>query len=178
MTTELESSRGGEACDGCPLGVERREFLLRSAAFAAVAALAALGSTPGPAFARTVRAIAPTGVAGSWRGYPLPASDSVAVDDANDVIIARYQGRCYAFSIKCPHRGARLEWRAGESRIFCPKHKARFLPDGAHDSGRGSRDLDRFDVRRQGGQLMVDLQAVRRADQDAAAWKEAFIAVA
>lgn len=173
MTADHTPPRATEACDGCPLVMERREFL-RNAALATVAALAALGSAPGPAFASTVRAIAPLRTGNPWQSYQLPASDSVAVDEAGGVIIARWQGRCYAFSIKCPHRGARLEWRGGEGRIFCPKHKARFRPDGAHDSGRASRDLDRFDVRRLGGELQVNLQALHRADQDATAWSAAY----
>jgi nitrite reductase/ring-hydroxylating ferredoxin subunit len=90
---------------------------------------------------------------------------------------ARWQGRAYAFSIKCPHRGTRLEWHADETRIFCPKYKARFRPDGAHVSGRTSRDLDRYDVRRQGSDLLVNFDALRRADTDAAAWSAAVVQV-
>ena len=103
---------------------------------------------------------------------------NVAVDAANDVIIARWQGCVYAFSLRCPHRGTRLEWHPDETRIFCPRHKARFRADGAHDSGRASRDLDRYDVRRQGEELIVDFDALLRADVDAAAWSLAMVKVA
>lgn len=166
-----------EQCAECPLVVDRRAFL-RGAALAAAATLAALGAAPGAAFAESVRAIAPLSVTGGQRSYRMPTADSVAVDSANDVIIARWQGRVYAFSIKCPHRGTRLQWHADETRIFCPKHKARFRPDGAHDSGRRSRDLDRFDARRQGDELIVNFDALRRADTDAAAWTAAAVQVA
>jgi nitrite reductase/ring-hydroxylating ferredoxin subunit len=81
----------------------------------------------------------------------------------------------YAFSLRCPHRGTRLEWLTSERRIFCPKHKARFTPEGAHDSGRQSRDLDRYDITRRGSAIAVDLAALRRADQDPVAWRAAVI---
>jgi nitrite reductase/ring-hydroxylating ferredoxin subunit len=101
----------------------------------------------------------------------------VFVDERNDVILARWQNRVYAFSIKCPHKGARLEWRESEGRVYCPKHKARFAPDGRHVSGRGSRDLDRYALRRAGDTLMVDTGAVLRADRDAARWASASVAL-
>jgi nitrite reductase/ring-hydroxylating ferredoxin subunit len=112
------------------------------------------------------------------RSYTIPAADGVYVDAATDVILARWQNQVYAFSIACPHRGATLEWRPAENRVFCPKHKARFRPDGAHDSGRQSRDLDRFDIRRAGEQVIVDLDGLRRADTDSAAWLSAVVRVA
>jgi nitrite reductase/ring-hydroxylating ferredoxin subunit len=164
-------------CAECPLAIDRRAFL-RGAAFAAAATLAALGAAPGAAFAASVKAIAPLSRSGGRRAYRLPAADSVAVDAANDVIIARWQGSVYAFSLRCPHRGTRLEWHPDETRIFCPKHKARFRADGAHDSGRSSRDLDRYGVRRQGEELIVDFDALLRADVDAAAWSLAMVKVA
>lgn len=154
----------------------RRAFL-RDAALAAAATLAALGLAPGAAFAEGVRAIAPLSGSAGQRAYRIPMADSVAVDAANDVIIARWQGRAYAFSLRCPHRGTRLEWRASETRIYCPRHKARFRPDGAHDSGRSTRDLDRFDVQRRGDEILVDFDALRRVDVDDAAWRAAVVVI-
>jgi nitrite reductase/ring-hydroxylating ferredoxin subunit len=162
------------SCAKCPLGMDRRTFL-RGAALAATATLAALGAAPGAAFAANVRAIAPFSGAGGQRAYGFPTADGVAVDSANDVIIARWQGRVYAFSLRCPHRGTRLEWHADESRIFCPKHKARFRPDGSHDSGRSTRNLDRYEVQRRGAELIVILDALRRVDEDPAGWGAAMV---
>lgn len=174
---EKGSSSDTAACDRCPALAGRRAFL-RHAALAAVAALAAAGLSPADALAETVRAITPRAAAGTERSYQIPAGDSVAVDDANDLILARWQNRVYAFSLRCPHRGTRLEWHAGEGRIYCPKHKARFRPDGAHDSGRRTRSLDRYAVRRQGTQLIVDLAAQLREDADAPRWMAAMVALA
>jgi len=38
------------------------------------------------------------------RTYAIPTADTISVDVANDVILARSQNRVYAFSLKCPHR--------------------------------------------------------------------------
>jgi hypothetical protein len=35
--------------------------------------------------------------------YPIPASDGATIDKDNDVILARYQGKVYAFGLACPH---------------------------------------------------------------------------
>jgi hypothetical protein len=59
--------------------------------------------------------------------------------------------------------------------VFCPKHKARFRPDGAHDSGRASRDLDRYALNRQGSSIVVNLDTLHRADQEPEAWRSAVI---
>jgi nitrite reductase/ring-hydroxylating ferredoxin subunit len=155
---------------GCSFSVDRRTFL-RASALGVLAALA--GEAALPALAEAVGTVAPIRSGRLELRYGLPAADGVAVDEGNEVILVRWQGRAYAFSTKCPHRGGRLEWHPAESRVFCPKHKARFRPDGAHDSGRSTRDLDRFDIRREGSSLVIDRDALRRADSDPAGWAAA-----
>jgi cytochrome b6-f complex iron-sulfur subunit len=165
-----------ENCHECPVATASRRAFLRDAGLAVVAALAVAG-LPAAALAESVVETSPIGQVGRRRAYAIPRGDSIAVDATSDVIIARWQNRVYAFSLKCPHRGTRLEWRANEQRFFCPKHKARFTPEGAHDSGRASRDLDRHAIAREGGSISVDLDAVFRADTDRAAWGAAVILV-
>jgi cytochrome b6-f complex iron-sulfur subunit len=153
----------------------RRAFLRDiGLAVAAAVAVTAIGS-PVAALAQSVTETTPLRRVGRRRLYEIPKGDAVHVDTANDVIVARWENRVYAFSLKCPHRGTRLEWRASEQRMFCPKHKARFRPDGAHDSGRASRDLDRYAATREGNSIAVDLDTVWRADQDGDAWRGAVI---
>ena len=164
-----------EECTVCPIAGLSRRLFLRDAALAAAATLAVIGLAPGKAFAEAVRVIAPLAVRGTEHSYEIPAGDSVSIDAANEVILVRWQGRGYAFALACPHRGTRLQWHADEGRVFCPKHKARFLPDGAHDSGRESRNLDRYDIRRQGNSLIVALGTARRSDADPAAWAAAVV---
>ena len=176
MTIKLEQPQQDD-CSHCELATMGRRIFLQRAGLAAAAALAALGAVRSTAFAAAVSAIEPSRARGSARSYDIPATDGVYVDAANDVILARWQSQMYAFSLKCPHRGATLEWRQAETRVFCPKHKARFRPDGAHDSGRESRDLDRFDIHRAGAGVTVDLARILRADNDSAAWRAAVVSV-
>ena len=157
---------------GCHFSADRRTFL-RASALGVLAALA--GEAALPTLAQAVGTVTPMRAGKLELRYALPSADTVSVDERNEVILVRWQGRAYAFSTKCPHRGTQLEWRATEGRVFCPKHKARFRPDGAHDSGRSTRDLDRFDIRREGASLVIDLGALRRADSDPAAWRAAFV---
>jgi len=164
------------ACSGCPHASDRREFL-RHLAIVVAGSLAAtrLGATA--ALADRTRSLAPLAVTGNQRRYGLPRSDGVAVDSDSEVILARWQGHVYAFSLRCTHRGTRLVWHADESRVFCPKHKARFRPDGAHDSGRITRSLDRYGLRLEGGAVVVELDMLYRIDEDPAGWTAAVMAV-
>ena len=169
--------REEQACDGCPIVHSRRAFL-RDAAAAAAAAIAVLSiASPAMAFAESVREIEPTAARRLERTYAIPATDGVSIDAANSVLLARWEKRLYAFSLKCPHKGARLEWRSSEARVFCPKHKARFLADGSHVSGRGKRDLDRYALRRTDGGVVVDLGQLFRQDREPAAWQRATLAL-
>jgi nitrite reductase/ring-hydroxylating ferredoxin subunit len=167
-----------ESCTDCPVAAAGRRAFLRDVGLM-VATVFAAGAAASPAFALTssISETRATSSRGLLRTYAVPTSDSISIDLANEVILARWQNRVYAFSLKCPHRGARLEWIESEKRIFCPKHKARFIADGTHASGRASRDLDRYRLSRQGGSVVVELGSVLRADQDADAWKAAVIAV-
>jgi nitrite reductase/ring-hydroxylating ferredoxin subunit len=159
-----------EAHEACTFAADRRTFL-RATALGVLAAL--VGDAALPTLARAVGTTAPAATKGAELRYTIPAADSVAVDEGNELILVRWQGRAYAFSTKCTHRGATLEWRAAEGRVFCPKHKARFRPDGAHDSGRTTRALDRYDIRRDGAALAIRLDVLRRVDTDPAGWAAA-----
>jgi nitrite reductase/ring-hydroxylating ferredoxin subunit len=172
MTARHDESRTSGA-GSCFFFVDRRAFL-RATALGVLGALA--GESALPTLARAVETTTPMrSRSRAELRYVVPPDDGVAVDEGNEVILVRWQGRAYAFSAKCPHRGGRLEWRAAESRVYCPKHKARFRADGAHDSGRQSRDLDRFDIRQEGGALVIRRDALRRADTDPAGWAAAVV---
>lgn len=173
------SGAGNSACGDCPAAMANRRAFLRDVGRTVIGALA-LGAVTAPAvaLAESVVETIPVGGNGATRAYELPATDSISIDSPNEVILARWQNRVYAFSLRCPHRGSRLEWVAAERRVFCPKHKARFRPDGVHDSGRQSRDLDRYELSRSGSSVMVNLDALHRADQDPDAWRAAMITVA
>jgi nitrite reductase/ring-hydroxylating ferredoxin subunit len=165
-------------CGGCELAAASRRAFIREMALAAVGMLAVSALRPAEAMADGATTIAPlAGGSGSGRlqrKYALPTSDSIQVDVNNDVIIARWEDRVYAFSTKCPHKGATLKWLDDEQKIFCPKHKARFGRDGAHLSGRGTRALHRYDISREGNSMVVNLDVELREDSHAA-WKAAVI---
>ena len=166
------------ACTDCPAArASRRAFLRDIGVVVATLFAAGAAASPAAALANAVSETRATGSRGLLRTYPLPSTNSIAIDVDNEVIVARWQNQVHAFSLKCPHRGARLEWHEDEERIFCPKHKARFIADGSHDSGRRSRDLDRYRLSREGGSVLVDLGTVLRADNDLAAWQAAVIEV-
>jgi nitrite reductase/ring-hydroxylating ferredoxin subunit len=167
------------SCHECPVATASRRAFLRDIGLTVVGALAlGAGLRPASALAASVSETHALSGRGARRTYGLPATDSISIDPDNDVILARWQNRVYAFSLRCPHRGSRLEWRSAEQRVFCPKHKARFRPDGAHDSGRRARDLDRYELGRQGSSIVVNLDALHHADEEPDAWRAAVIVVA
>ena len=166
-------------CGGCKLAAASRRAFIREMATAAVGMLAVSALRPAAALAGSALAVEPVGNGNGGgrlqRSYALPTSDVIQVDVDNEVIIARWQNRVYAFSTRCPHKGATLRWLDDEEKIFCPKHKARFGRDGAHLSGRGTRALHRYDISRSGNSIVVDLDVVLRQDTDASAGKAAVI---
>jgi nitrite reductase/ring-hydroxylating ferredoxin subunit len=145
-----------DGCGSCELG--RRAFL-RDAAMA-VAAAVTIGRPAG----------------GQTRAYPLPAQDGATVDRESDVILMRWQGSVYAFSLACPHQNTALRWLGGsDMRFQCPKHKSKYRPDGTFIEGRATRGLDRFPIRREGERVLVDLDHLLRQTDDAAAWSAAVV---
>jgi len=168
-----------KSCGDCPVAAVTRRAFFRDVGLAVGAAIAAqVIMRPGKAFALNIGEISPLANARLERSYAVPSLDGVFVDEANDVILARWDDRAYAFSLKCPHKGARLTWRGAEERVYCPKHKARFAPDGQHVSGRGNRGLDRYALRLSGHTLVVDTGVLLRADRDADRWSSATVVLA
>jgi nitrite reductase/ring-hydroxylating ferredoxin subunit len=167
-----EESNGAD-CAGCTLGeaLARREFLRESVTRALMLALplGAVQRLPMD-FVR--------GLGGrADKAYPFPATDGVSIDKDESVIIARFDGRVWAFSLACPHQNTAIRWDAGANRFQCPKHKSRYRTDGTFIEGRATRGLDRFAVRRDGANIVVNLDALYREDKEAAQWAVAFIGV-
>ena len=155
--------------------MRRREFLRDIVAGAVVAAGAiGLGSRSAAAAAALPVSFGAGAGAHDDKGYPVPAADGVVVDKDESVIIARFEGRVYAFSLACPHQNTALRWEAGVKRFQCPKHKSRYKPDGVFIDGRATRGLDRFALKRDGDKLLVNLDALYEEDKNAE-WKTAFV---
>ena len=126
-----------------------------------------------------VAAAVSVGLPGSaqTRAYPLPTGDGATIDRENDVILMRWQGSVYAFSLACPHQNTALRWLGGDARFQCPKHKSKYRPDGTFIEGRATRGLDRFPIRREEDRVLVDLDRVLKQTDDAAAWAAAVVRV-
>ncbi len=166
-----------DSCDGCAL-VERRAFL-RDAGLLAATVLVALGAAPARAAALPLEFIRARGVGREDKSYPVPAADGTQIDKDNGTMVTRWQGKVYVFSLACPHQNTALRWYDKDNAFECPKHHSRFLPDGEYvkDSGRATRGLDRFDVRKDGGNVVANLDKLYQQDDNEAEWTAAFVAV-
>ncbi|HET8624650.1 MAG TPA: Rieske (2Fe-2S) protein [Gemmatimonadales bacterium] len=107
---------------------------------------------------------------GSEVRYPVPTSDGATIDKEHEVIVVRHESSVYAFGLSCPHQKTPLRWNAGAGRFQCPKHKSTFQPDGAFIEGRATRNMDRYAIRRDGDNLVVDLAKLYREDQNREEW--------
>ena len=123
--------------------------------------------------------ISPIGGTRDEKAYPIPAADGTQIDKGNDAIITRWQGKVYAYALACPHQNTELKWSDKQHEFECPKHHSRFTPDGIYikDSGRATRGLDRLAVRKDGNNIVVNLEKAFQEDDNEAQWKAAFITV-
>jgi nitrite reductase/ring-hydroxylating ferredoxin subunit len=159
-----------DLCAGARAG--RREFLQSAGCFGIAVAL--LGLSSGAAQALPVALIEGTQEGGERR-YPIPATDSVNVDHDAQVIVARFEGHVYVFSLSCPHQNNAVKWLPSDHRFQCTKHDSQYQPDGIHTSGRATRNMDRYVIRRDGDSVVVDLHRWVQSDKDPAGWAAAGI---
>lgn len=152
----------------------RREFIQAAGCFAF--ALGTLGLSPDVATALPVFETSGMGDAAERR-YPIPSADSVNVDHDAQLIVVRSQSRVFVFSLSCPHQNNAVKWVAKDKRFQCTKHDSRYTPDGNYTSGRATRNLDRYVIRRDGASVVVDLHHWVQSDKNAAAWAAASIGV-
>ncbi|HEY2376614.1 MAG TPA: Rieske (2Fe-2S) protein [Gemmatimonadaceae bacterium] len=175
---DVKDEQSMNSCTECPLGevLERRRFL-RDAALAAVGIFAALGAVTSDARALPVRFASslPVSARADERTYPIPNEDGAMIDREESLIVVRWQGTVYVFSLACPHQNTALKWEQREAQFQCPKHHSKYRPDGSFIEGRATRGMDRFAVRRNGDNVVVDLDKLYQQDKDAAEWKGAFI---
>ena len=177
MTDHIEENDSGasEDCSACPLHPDRRTFF-RDAFVAAAATLASLGVARSAAaqlpitFGRALERM------GSTLTYAVPPSDGVSIDRDAEVILARWQGSVYAFNLSCPHQHTALRWNEDSHRFQCPKHHSQYTPAGEFITGRATRGMDRFPIRRDANGVAVDTSTMIKQDEDPARWSAAFVA--
>lgn len=109
------------------------------------------------------------------RVYPIPAADSVSVDAQAHVLLIRSNGLIFAVSPACPHEQAAVRWVPRAERFQCSKHNSRYTREGQYISGRATRGLDRFAIRRDGPAVFVDVTRLWRADKNPAEWTAAVV---
>ena len=178
VKSESKTASNGEACETCPMGgaIERRAFL-RDAMGAAAGVLATLGIAPTDAEALPIRLISALSARGDERAYPIPAADGATIDREESLIVVRWQGSVYVFSLACPHQNTALKWEQKDEQFQCPKHHSKYRPDGSFIEGRATRGMDRFAVRQEGEKVVVNLDRLYQQDKDPAEWKAALIQV-
>ena len=163
--------------DACPAespgerrGTSRREFLEGTACLAGLLTLIGVPANAVPVF-----------IEGAGRGedrtYPVPEVDGVSVDRAAQVILTRVAGHVYAFALSCPHQNAAVRWVAKANQFQCTKHDSRYQFDGAHVSGRATRNMDRYPISRDANMIRVDISRVFQSDKDPAGWAAAGVAL-
>ncbi|PYO41281.1 MAG: hypothetical protein DMD33_14485 [Gemmatimonadetes bacterium] len=163
------------ACPGCPI-VDRRAFV-ENVTVLVGSVVATLGLSPAEARAVSVRFGGALWSRDEEHAYPIPAGDGATIDKENQIILVRFTEKVYAFNLSCPHQNTALHWLAEEGRFQCPKHKSRYQPDGVFISGRATRNMDRFAVRRDGDTIVVDVDKMFRSDRNAAEWAAAVVAL-
>lgn len=139
--------------------------------------MAALSASPREAHALPLSLGSALGVAGDERTYPIPTADGAIIDRDSEVILVRWKGQVFAFALSCPHQHTALKWRGGDTRFQCPKHKSKYQPDGTFISGRATRNMDRFAIRKQGKSLVVNVARLYRNDKQAVDWASAKLGV-
>jgi nitrite reductase/ring-hydroxylating ferredoxin subunit len=145
------------------MSCDRRDFLQSAACLGFLAALPVT----------FVESIA----ADQERRFPIPASDSVNIDRSAQMILVRYQGHVFVFALSCPHQNYALKWVEGDHRFHCTKHDSVYEEDGRHISGRATRNMDRYAVRRDGDAVVVDIHNWFESNKDPNGWNGAAIAV-
>jgi menaquinol-cytochrome c reductase iron-sulfur subunit len=60
-----------------------------------------------------------------------------------------------AFGPQCTHLGCAYHWEDGKNQFLCPCHSSLFAIDGRVVSGPAPRPLDRYDIKVEGGKLLL-----------------------
>jgi nitrite reductase/ring-hydroxylating ferredoxin subunit len=164
-------------CDGCEIAAAGRRRFLRDAALMVAGTLAALTVGPVSAAALEPRFVRALVSSNQRKSYAIPTTDGVSIDENESVIITRWQGELFAFSLACPHQNTALRWEPEEQEFRCPKHHSIYTPEGVFIDGRASRSMDRFAITRNESTVSVDLDRLYREDDDPDLWKAAFLTV-
>lgn len=164
-----------QPCAACGSSDSRRDFFKHAAALVSGALIGLAGSElHGETLA--VGEGTPLLTVGNELTYPIPGADGATVDRDNGVIVVRFQGKVFAFNLSCPHENAAVRWKAAVNRFECSRHDSKYDPAGTYTSGRATRNMDRFAVKRSGSNLVVDISRLIKSDTEKAQWEAAVVA--
>jgi Rieske Fe-S protein len=68
-----------------------------------------------------------------------------------------------------------VRWKAAVNRFECSRHDSRYQPNGVYTSGRATRNMDRFAMRRNGDTLVVEVSTLIQSDTQKARWDAAAV---
>jgi Rieske Fe-S protein len=180
MVDEKNDRDAGDRLTGCPGGCD--DFLSRRRAVGQMSAAIVAAMAGVALLAETSESVSVAEAGGAQTGpdertYPVPAADGVTIDRDAQVIVVRMQQHAYAFNLACPHENTALRWKDATGRFQCPRHESKYQPDGTFVSGRATRNMDRFAIRRTSAGLVVDLNRLFRSDQQPQDWAAATVAL-
>jgi quinol---cytochrome c reductase iron-sulfur subunit, bacillus type len=69
--------------------------------------------------------------------------------------VVKLPGQIVAFGPQCTHLGCAYHWDEAKSEFICPCHNSAFAANGEVISGPAPRPLDRYDIKIDGGKLLV-----------------------
>ena len=114
-------------CNDTVACMGRREFLVKAgfAAGSVVLTVSALGSGGmAAAFGDVTVTIGPDSPLNKVGGFQIVQSPAGKL-----IVIHSEDNKYEAFSAKCTHRGATVEYDAAAKQIHCPRHGSRFDPE-------------------------------------------------
>ncbi len=140
--------------------VNRRAFLTFAAG---VCAACALGES--------VHGAAATQPAAAAEGVDIGTLGDYAKDGISDrfakqhaIMVVRHDGKLYAVSNRCTHKGAAINIRG--DGFLCPKHNSTFSIEGTVTQGKASSTLPRYPIHvNDQGKLIVDVSTPLREKQ-------------
>lgn len=164
---------GAPRCATCDGHDDRRDFLKQAARLVTAAVVGTGWVSASPALPLTMAG--PSATHGNELTYPIPVADGATIDRDNGVIVVRFQGKAFAFNLSCPHENAAVRWKSALGRFECSRHDSVYSPAGVYTSGRATRNMDRFPVKRNGSSIVVDVSRLVQSDREKAEWDAAVV---
>lgn len=107
--------------------------------------------------------------------YRIPSADGIQIDARQQVILCRSKGEVFAFALACPHQNTALRALPATRGFQCPRHKSRYEANGTFISGKATRHMDRLPIRRDGDDVVIELDVAIRSDTELDRWQKAVV---